>query len=98
MKSKRHFWAVLNLFFGLVACDGKADTSQPKQDPEANTPKVEQLSLKGVANVYRHSDKILSDGQPDSENGLAELKKIGVQTIISEVSFSRKQLINQARH
>lgn len=59
---------------------------------------VEQLSLKGVANVYRHSDKILSDGQPDSENGLAELKKIGVQTIISEVSFSRKQLINQARH
>ncbi|MGB0326698.1 MAG: hypothetical protein ACPGJR_04100 [Akkermansiaceae bacterium] len=56
------------------------------------------MSLKGVANVYRHSDKILSDGQPDSENGLAELKKIGVQTIISEVSFSRKQLINQARH
>ena len=98
MKSKRRLWAVLILSPGLVACDQKADTSQTKQDPEANTPNVEQLSLKGFAKVYRHSDKILSGGQPDSENGLAELKKIGVQTIISKVSFSRTQLINQARH
>jgi protein tyrosine phosphatase (PTP) superfamily phosphohydrolase (DUF442 family) len=50
---------------------------------EEGTNEIEKLAVEGVENVYRLSPRIITGGQPDGEEGFAELQKLGVKTIVS---------------
>ncbi|MGD1978365.1 MAG: sulfur transferase domain-containing protein [Akkermansiaceae bacterium] len=69
------------LSLGLLGCGEEPAATNSEEDKEI--PEVVELQLEGVENVYRHSSRILSGGQPDSDKGLASLKEIGVRTVIS---------------
>ncbi len=62
-----------------VALSGCGVTAKP----EKRTDEIEKLSVEGVKNVYRLSPRIITGGQPDTEAGFAELRKLGVKTIVS---------------
>ena len=49
------------------------------------------LTVAGIENVIEVSDRLLSGGQPENEQAFANLKKLGVTTIIS-VDGSRPNL------
>ncbi len=50
---------------------------------DATTTRFEKLSSAHLPNAYRLTDKVISGGQPEGEAAFAELKALGVKTIIS---------------
>ncbi len=48
-----------------------------------NGPKFERINSKHLPNAYRLTDNVISGGQPQGEAAFAELRALGVKTIIS---------------
>ena len=66
--------------FCLIVALLFADSIRAQSD---NVPKPQLLHGAGIENLFKVSDKIYSGSSPESEHAFAELKKLGIKTIIS---------------
>jgi protein tyrosine phosphatase (PTP) superfamily phosphohydrolase (DUF442 family) len=76
-------WAVLLAFLLIPGCGG--GSSQPETPASSEPAKVElgKVEAAGLHNVFRLSEKLYSGSSPDSDEGFASLKRLGVRTVIS---------------
>jgi protein tyrosine phosphatase (PTP) superfamily phosphohydrolase (DUF442 family) len=81
-----------SLFLAVTLGAGCGDSNSKSAPGPEPAPATTELSLKvgedprdlpGVHNVIRLSDKLLSGGAPEEDEGFDSLKKLGVKTIIS---------------
>lgn len=98
----RGFAFLVGCLLFAVGCGGDARTGLPTQPGAADPPGLSLAvgegprDFAGLHNVIRVSDKLLSGGGPDGEDGFASLRSLGVRTIISvdgarpEVERARK--------
>ena len=89
---KRTFFFLL--FLGLLSSQALAQEKTPAQPavPAALQPAYgEKLHLAGIHNAGKINDLLYRGAQPE-ENGLAELKKLGVRTIVDLRGEDREKL------
>ncbi|MGI8981338.1 MAG: hypothetical protein ACR2FY_19100 [Pirellulaceae bacterium] len=71
------------LLLALAACAAFVADEQPavKSNPQAAV--LEKLSAKHLPNALQVHPRVISGGQPEGEAGFAELKGLGIKTVIS---------------
>jgi protein tyrosine phosphatase (PTP) superfamily phosphohydrolase (DUF442 family) len=85
--------------FGLAETDepGAPQSKSARSAAQQPAPRPEPVSSPNIENLFRVAPKLYSGGEPRGEAAFAELKKLGVRTIISvdgaapEVEAARKQ-------
>ncbi|MFN0051955.1 MAG: hypothetical protein ACKV0T_07175 [Planctomycetales bacterium] len=71
------------LLLGLFLAVGLVSAPGADAPPPVETPEPQKLESATIENLFRLSPNILSGAQPEGEAGFAELKRLGVRTIIS---------------
>ena len=86
MRTARMLVALLGLVTFLMACTGKAPTEEAVavDRPEAWATPLNDLP--GLENFYKVSDQLYRGAQPEGE-GFAELKKLGINTVVNLRTF-----------
>jgi protein tyrosine phosphatase (PTP) superfamily phosphohydrolase (DUF442 family) len=73
-------------FLCAVSIVGFGCASQEGEEQEgggSEESKIEKLDLEGAKNVYQLTPHLITGGQPEGDEGFAELEKMGVKTIVS---------------
>lgn len=95
MLSKFRIFSILISFFLLIGCGSSSETFTPVVErPENWALKIEQ---EGLPNFYKVSDELYRGARPTAE-GIKELEKMGIKTIINLETFhySDKDKIEEA--
>lgn len=69
--------------FGIVLVFAIGCGDSPKPTPSAKSTAIAPLDAAGLPHSYRVTERVLSGGSPEGEEGFASLQKIGVKTIVS---------------
>jgi protein tyrosine phosphatase (PTP) superfamily phosphohydrolase (DUF442 family) len=69
----------------------------PSAPPPPATSNAEKLKIAGIENVFRVTPNLYSGGSPDGDAAFAELKKLGIQTVIS-VDGMAPDIVAAERH
>jgi protein tyrosine phosphatase (PTP) superfamily phosphohydrolase (DUF442 family) len=85
-------------FAAALGCQqgDQAAAARPAAPPSDPAPAEASIEVKGLHNVFRITDKLLSGSSPEGEAGFRSLKQLGIKTVISvdgakpEVATARK--------
>jgi protein tyrosine phosphatase (PTP) superfamily phosphohydrolase (DUF442 family) len=80
---KRFSLLGLTAFLGVFSCSRTNSYLNSNLNSNATQHEPEPLTAAGLENLFRLSDRLFSGGSPEGEQGFAELKRLGVKTVIS---------------
>jgi protein tyrosine phosphatase (PTP) superfamily phosphohydrolase (DUF442 family) len=94
MPRARRYWVLLVVLLTSLVVPMSGRTAEPKTRPAAWATKLDRP---GLPNLHKVNDRLYRGGQPEPE-GIKELEKLGVKTIIGlRSAHSDKEILGNAK-